>query len=200
MPRTFHPVPNTTKCEVRYTLDNQDVENVLWYWWPTANKPSATALAVMAQDIYGTIGNKIMQMMVTGSVMREVYCRNEDTEHADQATYAPSPPAGGTRTGTKLASQVGYSITKQSGRTGYGEHGGIRLSGFDSAEVTQNTVQSALFTLIANLIVSLAANRLGGTLQPVIAHVDAGTFSTILRWVATKVIVGSLDTRTPPRT
>lgn len=200
MTRVFHPLPNCTQCLVRYTLDSQDVENVLTYWWPTPNRPTAVSLAVLAQDVYGTIGNKIMSMMTTGSILREVTCYNADIQHGETATYSPTPPAGGGRTGVKLASQVGYSIEKKSAVRGYGEHGGIRLSGFDTAEVVQNRPAVALFTLIANLITSLAAQRLGSTLQPAIPHILHAGFSVIRAWLAIRDVVGTLDTRTPPRT
>jgi hypothetical protein len=199
MARVFHPLPNCTVVLVRYTLDNEPVENVLTYWWPTPNRPTATQLAAMCQDIYGTIGSKIMSMMVVGSSLREVTAYNADIQHGETASYAPTPPIGGLRVSPKLASQVGYSIEKASSRRGYGEHGAIRLSGFDNQEVNQNLIQPPLFTLIANLLTSLIAPRIGSTLAPAIPHILHASFSVVTRWIATRNVVGSLDTRTPPR-
>src|SRR5215216_5507279 len=175
----FHPVTLTTEVNIRYTINAQDCENVIHYKWNSTTPPSVAELYSLAQEVYQTIALKLMAAMHNGCTMREVYARNIDFSSANQATYTQTPPYTGQKVGAKLPNQNAKSIEKKTGLTGRSHHGGLRLSGLDNTEVDRDTITATLFTLLANIIISLLANRVGGRFIPAVASKTLGTSRAI---------------------
>lgn len=159
-----------------------------------------TELYSLCQEVYQTIALKIMAAMHNGCTMREVYARNIDNPTSNQATYTQTPPYVGSKTGYKLPNQVAKSIEKKTGLTGRSHHGGIRISGLEVSEVDRDTITSALFTLLANIVVSMLANRVGGRFIPAVASKTLGDSRVITGLFVPHALVGSTDTRTQPTT
>jgi len=192
----FHPVTLTTEVNVRYSINAQDCENVIHYKWNSTTRPSTAELLSLAQEVYQTIGQRLMTMMHTGCVMREVYARNIDFPTANQATYTQSPPIAGARAGSKIPNQVAKSVEKKTGLTGRSHHGGFRVSGFDIAEIDRDLITNTAVTLFTNLMLSLIATRVSGRFIPEVASKTLGDGRVITSLAIPNTIVGSTDSRT----
>lgn len=196
----FHPVTLTTEVNIRYTINTQDCENVIHYKWNSTTPPTVAELYSLCQEVYQTIALKLMAAMHNGCTMREVYARNIDSPTANQATYTQTPPYVGAKVGAKLPNQNAKSIEKKTGLTGRSHHGGIRISGLDNTEVDRDTITSTLFTLLANIIISMLANRVSGRFIPAVASKTLGDSRVITGLFVPHAIIGSTDTRTQPST
>lgn len=192
----FHPVTLTTEVNVRYSINGQECENVLHYKWNSTSAPTATELYNLCQDVYQTIGLKLMAMMHVNCVMREVYARNIDSPTSAQATYAQTPPLAGQLNNHSLPNQVAKSIEKRTGLTGRSHHGGMRISGLDTLEVVGDYITNSAITLFTNLMVSLLAQRIGGRFTPAVASKLLGDSRVITSLAIPTTVIGSTDTRT----
>lgn len=179
-PRVFHPVAQCSACFVRWGHDSNQFQSGYWYKWNNTTPPSSAELLNLATEVRDTIGVKMQQMTSTGARFREVYCRNMNTEIANQATAAFPTNASGTRGGDPTAASVAMEIVKRTGLTGHSSHGAVRISDFSEGDVSGNTLQSAIMGLAANLIVSLIAARVGGRFFPGVGSILHGTITQIL--------------------
>jgi len=157
----FQPVGNTSRCELRMTHGTNRLENTFWYRW-TGSPPTVAELLALAAAVGAGVGEQIRLAVSQGVVFREVYCRNMDTEVANQATQPFAPGTSGARVGNPVASNEACEIVRRTGQTGRSSHGAIRVSEFVEADVDGNTISSALMTLLGNVALGLLQNYVGG--------------------------------------
>lgn len=160
VPRVFHPVPSTSECQVRYQHGTNLLENGFAYGFTGAN-PSTAELLALATAIAGSIADKMRDVMHNGVVMREVYCRNINTEVANQATYTFPAGTNARRTGSPVASNEAARIVKRTGQTGRSHRGANSFSEFVEGDVDGNSIGSSLFSGLLSLGLEIILNRVG---------------------------------------
>ena len=156
----FHPTAHTTMCHIRTQNGTNLQENTFAFLWPGATPTSANLLA-LATALAGTVGAAIRAVTSNGWTFREIYCRNIDTEVANEATYVYPVGTTGSRVGSQVAANEACGIVKRTGRTGRGQHGRNSISGFIENDVDGNSLSSSLIALLANLASQILIDYLG---------------------------------------
>jgi hypothetical protein len=197
-PRLFHPTAQTTMCHVRLEGFGQRLETTLAYHW-NGSAPSPSNLLTLATEAAGA-GPLLQGMLGNHITFREIYCRNIDTQVANEATYLFPTNTFGTRTGLPAALNTACGLIKRTGLTGYGQHGRNSISGFVEGDVDGNTVGNTLMTLLANLLLQFLAARVGGQFRAAVAHIPrlpglTGTSSLITQGLVLDNFVDSQKTR-----
>lgn len=177
----FQPVANCTRCELRWQGGTNLCENTFTYVW-SGSPPNVTELTSLATEIAGTIGLRMRNLFHTSMVLREVYCRNIHAQVADQATYTFPANTTGNRTGFADALNVAAGLVKRTGRTGRSQRGRNSFSGFSEGDIDSNTITSFLMQVLADLAISILANRVGARFIPGVASPTTGQ-GTVLRSV-----------------
>lgn len=195
VPRVFHPVAQTTEAHIRYTIFGKKCENVLAFRWDTTTPPSIALLVLLATELYSVLVRKYQLFTHPLVSFTEIYVRNVDTEVANEATYTIPVNTIGTASGSPLSNQDSYSLVKRTGQTGRSRHGGIRFSGLTSNEIQSNVVLNALFTALANLVLSLLADRVGGVFHPALASRKLGQSYLLAAYVGPDALVDTTDNR-----
>jgi len=157
----FVPIAETSRCELRWTHGTNKGENTFWYKW-SGLAPSPAELVSLAAAVGAGVGEKIRLCMSSGVVFREVYCRNMDTQSANQGTSVFAPGTVGARGGSQVASNEAANIVRRTGRTGRTHHGAIRVSEFVEGDVDGNSIQSTLMSLLADVALALLQNYVAG--------------------------------------
>lgn len=193
-PRVFGPVANTSECQVRYTHGTNRCENGFAYKW-TGAAPSATELLNLATEVGQTIGFRMQRFMHVGVQMREVYCRNVDTEIANQATFVFPTNATGARNGSPVASNEAAGLIKRTGLTGRKKRGRNSFSEFIEGDVDGNTMLPTLLQFLADLALSILAQRVAGRFTPSVASRALGTSQILTSVLSLDSHVDSQKTR-----
>jgi len=157
----FTPIAETTRCELRWTHGTNKGENTFWYKW-TGLAPSPAELVALAAAVGSGVGEKIRLCMINGVIFREVYCRNMDTQTANQGTSVFTPGTTGARAGSPVASNEAANVVRRTGRSGRTEHGAIRVSEFTEGDVDGNTLGTTLMGLLADVALGLLQNYVSG--------------------------------------
>ena len=103
----FVPVDNTCLAEIRMTADGQQIENTLWFEFPTAI--TAEDLVSLATDLTTWWGDNIQPIVWGGVTLREIVCTDMSSETGAQGSFATETPTVGDLdepplpTGTSLA-------------------------------------------------------------------------------------------------
>lgn len=176
MPRTFHPTLNTTMCHVRTQNGSNLNENTFAFKW-TGTAPTVVELGQLAAALATTVGAALRVLTSNSWIFREIYCRNIDTQVANEAVYTYPPNTFGQRVGSQVAANEACGIVKRTGQTGYGQHGRNSISGFVESDVDGNSVGNALMVALAQLAVEILISYLTARFRPAVAHIprDVGT-------------------------
>lgn len=200
MPSVFRPTDNTTMCHVRSSNGTNLEENTFAFKW-SGSAPTAAELLSLATALAGTVGLAIRAFTSDRWVFREIYCRNIDTEVANEATYSWPANTTGQRSGSPVAANEACGIVKRTGRTGRGQHGRTSLSGFVEGDVDGNTVSGSLIALLSNLAVQILVGYLTARFKAALAHIPRapstahGTSDLIAETVVLDSNVDSQKTR-----
>lgn len=171
MARLFHPTPQTTMCHIRMQNGTNLMENTYAFHWSSGVAPSQANLLTLATGLANNVGAAIRNFTTNGWVFREVYCRNIDTEVANEATYQWPSNTTGNRGGSQVAANEASGIVKRTGFTGRGQHGRNNLSGFVEGDVDGNSLGSTLMGMLAQVAVETLISYLVGYLVPAVAHI-----------------------------
>jgi hypothetical protein len=146
------------------------MENTFAFKW-ASTPPTQAELASLASSLATVVGGALRALTSDGWVFREVYCRNIDTEVANEATYVYPSNTHGQRTGSQVAASEACGIVKRTGHTGRGQHGRNSISGFVEGDVDGNSIGSSLIALLANLALAILQGYLVGRFTPAVAHI-----------------------------
>lgn len=166
----FRPTLNTTMCHVRTQNGTNLEENTFAFKWGGA-APTAANLLALATAMAGTVGAAIRAFTSDRWLFNQIYCRNIDTEVANEATYLYPPNTTGQRGGSPVAANEACGVVKRTGHTGRGQHGRTSCSGFVEGDVDGNSVGSSLIALLANLALQMLTSYLAGQFKPAVAHI-----------------------------
>lgn len=170
MPRQFHPTLFTTMCHIRSQNGTNLEENTLAFKW-TGTAPTIAELLALATALATGPALAIRAMTSAGWLFREIYCRNIDTEIANEATYTFPSGTTGQRAGPQVAANEACGVVKRTGHTGRGQHGRLSASGFVEGDVDGNSVSSSLMALLAQLAVQMLVSFLTARFRPAVAHI-----------------------------
>lgn len=175
----FIPVQQTTFCEIRWQHGTNLGENTVWYKW-TGSVPTAAELAQLCTAVGAGVAERIRLCMNNGVIMREVHCRNMDTEIANQATVPFTIGTVGSRAGSPVASNEAANVVRRTGKTGRSQHGAVRVSEFSEGDVDGNSIGSALMGLLANVGLSLLEDYVSGRFIGALGSKKNGTSAELL--------------------
>lgn len=200
----FIPVPNTVQAEVRMSLANQQIENVLYFSKAGGfDGSSLDALGIMLRDWWGgqyayNLSNQIS--------LREIYIIGLNSATDITHTTVPSGTIAGQNPSPALPNNVAFCVsfrTQYRGRSFRGRNyvAGLPEAGVTLSNVEPNYVQqlvSAYNTLITDaaninwewVVVSRYANKAPRT---------EGVTSAILSAVAVDSVIDSQRRRLPGR-
>jgi hypothetical protein len=178
--RVFHPVARTSEAHLRYVIGPKQCENIYAYQWNNTTPPTGSELLNLGSEVWGTIGVKVAGMLSSDVAFYEVYCRNIDTETANEATYTLPAIVHGSQSGTRMASNVAFNPIKQTGLTGRSHHGANHYSGFVDTEINGDQFLTFVINQIISIALSVLATRVGGRFIPALASRKLAA-STLLR-------------------
>jgi hypothetical protein len=198
-PRLFHPTAHTSMAHIRMEAFGQRFETTLAYNW-AGSVPTVAQLLALATELATGAAPLMQGLMGNHVTFREIYCRNIDTQVANEATYLFPPNTFGTRTGLPASLNAACGLIKRTGLTGYGQHGRNSISGFVEGDIDGNSVGAALMTLLANLLLQYLANRVGGVFRAAVAHIPrlpglTGSSSLITQGLVLDNFIDSQKTR-----
>ena len=194
IPEAFHPVALCSECQIRYQHGTNNYENGFAYKW-SGSAPSAAELLALATELGGSLAVRMAGLMHNGVKMREVYCRNINTEVANQATWTAPVGFNGSQSGNPVASNEAANLVKRTGLTGRSKHGANRFSEFTEGNVDGNTLGSFIITQLASIAISVLASRVGARFAPALASRKLGTAELLLNALTLDDNVDSQKTR-----
>jgi hypothetical protein len=166
----FRPTLNTTMCHIRTQNGTNLEENTLAFKW-AGSAPTDANLLALATALRDTVALGIRAFTSDRWLFNQIYCRNIDTEVANEATYIYAPNVTGQRGGAPLAASEACGIVKRTGRTGRGQHGRMSCSGFVEGDCDGNSVGSSLIALLSNVALQMLTSYLAGQFKPSLAHI-----------------------------
>jgi hypothetical protein len=156
----FVPVLNAVQAELRMLLDNQRVENTLWFQYPgsvsTANMTALANALITWWSAQYAVG--------LTTQLRLVECKVSDMSAADASAVTVTAPANtiGTNTNPPAPNNVSFTITFRTSGRGRTARGRNYVTGFVNGHFTANTLASttrnALVASYSSLI-GLAADN-----------------------------------------
>lgn len=188
--RTFRPTAETSMCHVRLQSGTNLQENTYAFHW-SGSTPSIAELLALATALAGTVGASLRALTSTNVTFREVYCRNIDTEVANEATYTFPVGTTGQRSGNQVAANEACGVVKRTGQTGRGSHGRNSISNFVESDVDGNSVLGGLMALLANLAISTVLDYFSGRFRAAIAHIPRNIGVGTSTPITTAIVIDS---------
>jgi len=145
----FVPVPNTVLAEIRMTLDDQQVENTLYFeraggWTEGTMVDLADELQLWWTNVYST-------QCVTAVQLREVQVTDLTSATAGQVAVAPAITALGDLNQEPMPNAVSFTVSFRTALRGRSFRGRNYVVGLGIEQVTGNNVNPAVITsFIAN--------------------------------------------------
>jgi hypothetical protein len=145
----FVPVNDTIEAEVRMLLDNQKIENTLYFkksgGWDIA---SATGIGNDILLWWTTLYSVFVSSAVT---LREIYITDLETPTGFTVTIpAPAPAPAGARGAAALPNNVCLTVSFRTNARGRSFRGRNYISGFAEDQVVLNTVDSGTLSDIVD--------------------------------------------------
>lgn len=139
----FIPVPDVAQVNLRYTLAGQQVENTLYFLFPST--PGSADLLDLATYCRGWRDVSLKPIQGSHCLLREVYAVSLTSATAPTATYVESPAEPGDYTGTPLPNNVTIAVsfrTEGRGRSSRGRNFALGLTETALSSTLGQTVQS----------------------------------------------------------
>lgn len=144
----FIPVTNTVEAQIRMTLDNQQIENTLYF--TNTDLYTATEMTVLGNDLLDWWTDQMAQNLSDDVTLREIYLVDLRTETGFTVTVPSGSPAPtGVNSGGAVPSNAAMCVSFRTDLRGRSYRGRNYISGIPASEVTLNTVSP---TRIAGLI------------------------------------------------
>jgi len=174
----FIPVPDVAQFNIRGTLDNQRIENTLYFrnvnTWDTEGLEAAAAL------VADWFEDNILPVVTTDYVLREVYAVDLTTENSGSATHTVAASTQGLDSSPALPNNVAICVSFRTAQRGRSFRGRNYIAGLTEADVTGNTIgasqSSALVTAYGQLFSLFPP---GGAFWVVVSRFTAGLPRTV---------------------
>jgi len=207
----FIPVENVLETEVRMLLDNQKIENTL-YWFKDVGWDVAAA-TTLAADLLVWWNVSYAVPLSTQLSLREIYCTDLSTATSFTHTQpAPAPAPTGDVDFESEPNQVAISISFRTNLRGRSFRGRNYVSGLPGNGVLQNTVEpgtvAGIVAAYNSLFTVAATNGVEWSVVSRYSGVDgagkpipraAGISTTITSVIAVDPTVDSQRRRSPGR-
>lgn len=135
----FQPAENVVQCELRYTWQGQQVENVLHYIMDPITPQAMADLAAEVYSVWATYCAPITSNTVT---LREVYVFDLTTADGGTATFAPSPLATGGNVNESVVNSTTLCLSLRTALRGRSRRGRLYIVGLTDNIVADNRVSA----------------------------------------------------------
>lgn len=105
----FIPVPNVAQINVRGSVDNQQIENTLYFQSDTT--VTQAGLAQLGSDMYGYVVANWLPQLPSDYSLRELYCIDLTTQTSETYTFPAEPEDVGLLSGSVLPNNCSFTIT-----------------------------------------------------------------------------------------
>jgi hypothetical protein len=155
----FIPAPNVAQVEVRGTIGESNVENVL-YFLNTTPPVTLAEIESLANDIDQFWYNRMQALLPSGYSYRETYAMDLSNETGPTYT-ATNGVWQGTRltTGGMMPNNATIAVSFRTAQRGRSHRGRNYVTGLSRNDVTGNIVSQALQTLLVEEYNSLRAGE-----------------------------------------
>lgn len=136
----FVPVENTVMAELRYTWDNEPVENTLYF--RSADAPSAASMLALGNAIITWWGVSLQSSIADVVEFREVYLTDLTTATGPAVTANTGLPLLGSANNEPVPSNVAPCISFRTDMRGRSFRGRNYLIGLPGDSVDSNTINA----------------------------------------------------------
>lgn len=200
----FVPLPGVMQANMRFTIDNQKIENVLHFAFDDGE------FAAAASEVNNILNNEfwahLLPYMSTNLYFNECYITDQTTQSGAVASFTASPDSHGTIGGQCLPNANAFCTTFRTAKRGRSYTGRAFLSGIPSGQATGSYVSGSW----ANSIVAVWENLRSmasaqGTPMVVASRMankawrSVGVATPITQCVARDLIIDAQRRRTPGR-
>lgn len=140
----FVPVANTIQVDVIYLLDNQRVENTLYFEDPDGW--NIGKIIDFLDQLNTLIQTDLLPFLASSIQLIEIIGRLLDTASSIGFSYPVTPPVSGGVSGNAAPNNVTYTISFKTGLTGRSFRGRNYVPGLAGSSVTSNTIGSTART------------------------------------------------------
>jgi hypothetical protein len=200
----FIPVDKVAQAELRMLLDDQKVENTLYFHFGTA------ITAEVLEDLGGALiswwETNIAPLTFNGLVFREVYLTDLTSETGPAATVVPLDTLTGGVGGEQMPNNVSLTISFRTAQRGRSFRGRNYVAGLAQDQVNGNRITSTVaddFVTAYNLLPALATSQSATWVVVSRAHNKAprttGVATQITTVLVTDFVVDSQRRRLPGR-
>lgn len=204
----FIPSPGVVQAEIRGTIGESNVENVL-YFQTTAPPVTLAAMDNLGQNLDQFWYNRMQSLLPTGYAFREIYLTDQTSATGPAVTVA-NGVWNGTRPTTQgmMPNNATITISFRTAGRGRSQRGRNYVCGLSRNDVTANTVNQTLLTAIEDAYSELlvgGAFAVAPWLWVVLsrrtnnADRPQGLATTIQRVVVVDAIIDSQRRRLPGR-
>lgn len=138
MAEPFVPVPNTLQANIRYTLDTQQIENVLNFGFPAGTFTESSA------DIWDALNTAwwaVMRVQLSNQLVNiETYMVDLTSQIGATATFPAFTNPDGNINAQSMPNQTAFCITHRTANRGRSFRGRTYVPGLAKTNVNQNTV------------------------------------------------------------
>lgn len=143
----FIPVAGVLEAEIRMSLDDQLVENTL-YFKPTPDSEAGTPIA-LAADLLVWWTVSMAPALSDNTFLREIYVTDLTTATSGAATQpAPAPAPHGGRTGAPSPNNVSLAVSFRTAQRGRSFRGRNYIAGINEPDTEWNQISATLEGLI----------------------------------------------------
>jgi hypothetical protein len=192
----FVPVPATIQVDVIYLLDNQRVENTLYF--EKGDGWGLGEIEAFLFDLYSYIASDLLPALSEAIQLIELIARLLDTASSLTASYVPATPPTGEVAGDPAPNNVTYTISFKTGLAGRSFRGRNYVAGLPDAAVIGNTIngstRTALLAFYSGLTALAASNGATWVVVSRYSGVDPTTGDPIPRVTGVTTPVSSVGT------
>jgi hypothetical protein len=134
----FVPVANTALVEIRLEQDDQQVENTLWWEFPS--DPTPAELDTLVSGIFGWWVDNVQTLTSTSVTMREIVATSQTTATSAQVSFTPPTLVDGTNTSPPMPNNVTLTVSFRTALRGRSFRGRNYTIGMVDAQIEGNTV------------------------------------------------------------
>jgi len=151
----FVPVTNVLQAEIRYLMDNQRVENTLYFHRPTG---VVQVNAVGLADYLFNWWNTSMKPLLASTVqLREIFVTDLSSANSFTHTRVSSPVVAGTRVGAAMPNSIALAISFRTANRGRSFRGRNYVMGSTEGDVVDNTFTGAYVDAVQAAYVAMNA-------------------------------------------
>lgn len=152
----FVPALGVAKVELRSTLDDQQVENTLFFY--LGANPVDSDFETLGDELVTWYSTSVVPNLSTEFVFREAYVTDLTSQSSPTFTRTPVAPVPGQNGSPVLPSNVAFTVSFRTNGRGRSSRGRNYISGLTDVQVAGNELSA----LIANTFVSAYEELLPG--------------------------------------